>query len=120
MSDFECIQLDDVEKVSVVKFVDEKVMDPSRIEQLGQELMSLAESDDKKKLLINFDNVKFFSSAAINKLIVLEKRMRAQGGKLRLSNLRPEVRDLFSFTNVDSLFDIRCAQDDAIEAFENE
>ena len=46
MSDFECIQLDDVEKVSVVKFVDEKVMDPSRIEQLGQELMSLAESDD--------------------------------------------------------------------------
>ena len=119
-SDFECIQLDDVEKVSVVKFVDEKVMDPGRIEQLGQELMSLAESDDKKQLLINFDNVKFFSSAAINKLIVLEKRMRAQGGKLRLSNLRPEVRDLFSFTNLDSLFDIRGAQDDAIEAFENE
>lgn len=120
MSDFECIQLDDVDKVSVIKFIDEKVMDPSRIEQLGVELMSLAEAEDRNKLLINFDNVKFFSSAAINKLIVLEKRMRAQGGKLRLSNLRPEVRDLFSFTNLDSLFDIRGGQEDAIEAFGNE
>ena len=117
MSDFECIQLANVEEVSVVKFLDEKVMDPGRIEQLGNELMTLAENDDRKHLLINFDNVKFFSSAAINKLIVLEKRMRAQGGKLRLSNLRPEVRDLFSFTNLDSLFDIRGVQDEAIEAF---
>ena len=117
MSDFECIETNDVDDVSVVRFKDEKVVDPARIEEMGNELLSLASSDDHEKLLINFENVKFFSSAAINKLIVLEKRVRASGGKLKLSNLRPEVRDLFSFTNLDNLFSIVERQDDAIEEF---
>jgi len=37
---------------------------------------------------------------------------------LRLSNLRPEVRDLFSYTNLDSLFQIKDNQLDAIESLE--
>lgn len=119
MGQFECIKLDDVDAISVIKFVDDKVMDPSRIEQLGKELMSLTNDDEKKNLLINFENVRFFSSQAINKLIVLDKRMKAAGGKIRLSNLRPEVRDLFSYTNLDSVFVIRDEQSEAIESFDH-
>ena len=118
MEEFECIELNDVEQVSVVKFVDEKVMDPNRIEKMGKELMSL--TDDKEcqeNVLINFENVKFFSSAAINKLIVLERRLKANGRAIRLSNLRPEVRDLFNFTNLDALFKIDSLQTDSIRAF---
>ena len=120
MSDFECIDQNDVEDVAVVKFKDEKVVDPSRIEAMGTELLSLASGDEPRKLLINFENVRFFSSAAINKLIVLEKRVRAQGGLIKLCNLRPEVGDLFNFTNLDNLFPIFDSQDKAIEAFGNE
>lgn len=120
MSDFECIKLQSVDDVAVVKFNDEKVVDPARVEKLGTELLSLAENEEQPKLLINFENVRFFSSAAINKLIVLEKRMRAQGGKLKLSNLRPEVRDLFSFTNLDGLFSIKDEEKEAINSFEQE
>ena len=109
-----------MDDVSVVKFMDEKVVDPARIEKMGTELLSLAGEDEKNKLLINFENVRFFSSAAINKLIVLEKRMRAQGGQLKLSNLRPEVKDLFSFTNLDGLFKITEEQSDAIDSFGSE
>ena len=71
MSDFECIDLQDVDDVSVVKLKDEKVVDPARIEAMGSELLSLATSDDHEKILINFENVTFFSSAAINKLLSL-------------------------------------------------
>lgn len=118
MEDFECIELESVEEISVVKFKDQKVMDPSRIETLGKELLSLVDSDDDaENVLINFENVSFFSSAAINKLIVLEKRIRARGGAIRLSNLRPEVRDLFSYTNLDSMFEIRDEQSQALESF---
>ncbi len=119
MSQFECIELDNVDDVSVVKFMDDKVVDPDRIERLGSELLSLAGDEQRQKLLINFENVRFFSSAAINKLIVLEKRVRSHGGELRLSNLRPEVKDLFSFTNLDGLFNIMDEQTDAIDSFES-
>ncbi len=117
-SELECLELDRVESVAVIKFRDKKVMDPSRIEQLGKELLALIENEDNDCLLINFDNVSFFSSAAINKLIVLEKQVRAKGGKLRLCNLRPEVRDLFSYTSLDQMFQIDQEQTESIEAFQ--
>ncbi|MEM7456828.1 MAG: anti-sigma factor antagonist [Planctomycetota bacterium] len=120
MEQFECIELktENEEQISVVKFKDEKVMDPGRIEQLGNELMEVASRDDNCKLLINFDNVRFFSSQAINKLIVLDRRVKAGGGQIRLSNLRPEVRDLFSYTNLDSVFEIRDEEEDALQSFQ--
>lgn len=117
MDEFQCIELNNVNDVFVVKFKDQKVMDPARIETMGKELMSLVKESDSEKMLINFDNVSFFSSAAINKLIVLEKRVRAQGGQIRLSNLRPEVRDLFSYTNLDSMFEIKSEQKEALASF---
>jgi anti-anti-sigma regulatory factor len=46
----------------------------------------------------------------------LEKRVSARGGQIRLSNLRPEVRDLFSYTNLDSMFDIKDGESEAIES----
>jgi anti-anti-sigma factor len=119
MTKFECIRLDNVDEIAVVRFVDEKVMDPGRIERLGKELLSLVDQPNQN-LLINFENVKFFSSAAINKLIVLEKRIRAGGGQIRLSNLQPEVRDLFSYTNLDNLFEIRDEQTDAMQSFKDD
>lgn len=106
MSEFECIELENVDSVSVVKFKDKRVMDPTRIEKLGKELELVAGSDQGKKLRVDFDNVKFISSAAISKLVVFEKRVRANGGNLRLSNLRPEVRDVFSLARLDTVFDI--------------
>lgn len=111
----ECLECDQIDSVSVVKFKDTKVMDPARIEAMGKELLALCDADDSQNLLINFENVSFFSSAAINKLIVLEKHVRAKGGNLCLSNLRPEVRDLFSYTSLDQLFNIQIDQGAAIE-----
>ena len=126
MTDLQCIEIDSVNDVSVVKLKDEKVMAPAQIETLGAELLSLVETTPTKdgastgtNVLINFENVRFFSSGAINKLIVLEKRVRAGGGKIRLSNMQPEVRDLFSYTNLDQMFDILSNQTEAIESFEN-
>ena len=126
MTDLQCIEIDSVNDVSVVKLKDEKVMAPAQIDTLGAELLTLVETTPTKdgastgtNVLINFENVRFFSSGAINKLIVLEKRVRAGGGKIRLSNMQPEVRDLFSYTNLDQMFDILSNQTEAIESFEN-
>ena len=116
MENYQCLEVDNVDKVAVVKFVDPKVMDPSRIEQMGTELLSILDDEGNEDMVVNFENVSFFSSAAINKLIVLEKHVRARGGEIRLSNLKPEVRDLFSYTHLDELFQIQIDQASAIES----
>ena len=116
MDRYECIELNNVEDVSVVKFIDERMIEPAQIEKLGSELMDAVSGDDGDRVVINFENVCFFSSAAVSKLLVAEKRIRSQGGRLRLSNLRPEVHDVFHLTNLDSVFAIEEEQDAAIES----
>lgn len=114
---FSCIRLTRKNNVAVVRFVDDKVMNADRIAKLGQELLSLADKEGPSRILVNLGNVRFLSSSAINKLIVLDQRLEAGGGELKLSNLNPEVEEVFNITQLDSVFDICADEDEAIESF---
>ncbi len=111
----ETISLEQVDDVRIVRFVDDKISDAAQVEKLGRELLALSESCDAPRIVIDFSNVKFFSSLAINKLIVLEKRVRAKGGKIRLSELAPALREVFGFSQLDRLFTIHDLRTDAIQ-----
>ena len=116
MSDFKCIELQNKDDVTIVKLRDDKVTDADRIATLGEELMTLSQPEGGR-VVINMGNVRFLSSSAINKLIVLERRLSSSGGNLKISNLRPEVEEVFNITQLHSVFDIRSNEDDAINAF---
>jgi len=111
------LEVSEVGTVTVVRFVDRKILDAANIQELGEELFSLVEQDNRKQLLLNFSNVEFMSSAALNKLIVLNKKVQGVGGKLRLSNLRPEILDVFVITRLNTVFDIKPDEADALAAF---
>jgi len=111
------MQVSEVGDVSVVRFVDRKILDEANIQELGQELFQLAEDDNRKKLLLNFVSVEFLSSAALGKLITLDKKVKARGGRLKLSNIRPEIYEVFAITKLNKLFDIKDDEADALAAF---
>lgn len=102
-------------EVSIVRFVDRKIIDVTNIQELGNELFGLVDKDGKKHLLLNFANVEFLSSAAMNKLFILEKKIRAHVGMLRLCNLRPEIYEVFAIMRVNQLFVITNSEDEALK-----
>jgi anti-sigma B factor antagonist len=104
-------------EVAMVRFLDRKIMDPTGINELGDELIALVEKEQRKNLLLNFSGVEFLSSAALNKLIILDKRIKTQGGKLQLCNLRPEIFDIFAVTRLTQLFTIKKTEQEALAAF---
>ncbi len=103
--------------VSTVRFLDKKIVDSACIEQLGEELIALVTQEHRTNLLLNFDGVEFLSSAALNKLLSLHKKAKDQGGKMRLCNLRAEIKEVFTITKLDRVFDIRKTEADGMEAF---
>jgi anti-sigma B factor antagonist len=103
--------------VTLVHFVDRKIIDAANIQEMGDELFALLDRDNRKQLLLSFANVEFLSSAALNKLIVLDRKVKAAGGKLALSNLRPEIQEVFAITRLNQLFDIRPTEAEALKAF---
>lgn len=111
------LQLSPVGDVTVVRFVDRKILDEANIQELGQELFQLIEEEGRKNLLLNFSSVEFLSSAALGKLITLDKKVKAHAGKLKLSNIRPEIYEVFAITKLNKLFDIKDDEADALASF---
>jgi anti-sigma B factor antagonist len=71
-----------------------------------------------KKLLLSLCSVDFLSSAALGKLITLDKKTMARGGALKLSNVCPDLSQVFSVTRLDRLFDIEKDEADALASFQ--
>jgi anti-sigma B factor antagonist len=104
-------------EVTIVRFVDRKILDESNIQEMGQELFQLVEEENRKNLLLDFTNVEFLSSAALGKLITLDKKVKLHGGRLKLSGIRPQIYEVFAITKLNKLFDIKDDEADALAAF---
>lgn len=111
------LEVSEVGDVTVVRFVDRKILDEASIQELGTELFQLVEQENRGKLVLNFSKVDFLSSAALGKLITLDKKVKARSGKLKLSNIRPEIYEVFAITKLNKLFDIKHDEADALAAF---
>jgi anti-sigma B factor antagonist len=103
--------------VAMVRFLDRKIIDAANIQELGDELFGLVEKESRKNLLLNFASVEFLSSAALNKLIILDKKVKAHTGKMRLCNLKPEIYEVFAITRLNQLFDIKNTEQEALAGF---
>lgn len=111
------LNVSEVGEVTVVRFVDRRILDEANIQEMGQELFQIVEDQGKKQLLLNFSGVEFLSSAALGKLITLDKRVKAHSGKLMLSNIRPEIYEVFKITRLNTTLDIKDDEADALAAF---
>ena len=53
--------------------------------------------------------LEYISSAGLGVLLKTQKRLLASNGKLRLSGLKPHLRDIFTYSGFDQLFEIEPA-----------
>ena len=112
------LEVSEIGDVSVIRFVDRRILDAANIEGLGDELFGLVENDHRKQLLLNFTGVEFLSSAALNKLIILDKKVKSHSGKLVLCDLRQEIKEVFAITRLDQLFTISDSESAALAEFQ--
>lgn len=117
MAEIGRLEVSEVGGVAVVRFVDRKILDEANIQELGKELFALVEEDNRKSLLLNFANVEFLSSAALGKLITLDKKVKVHGGRLKLCNIRPEIYEVFAITKLNKLFDIKEDEAAGLDSF---
>ena len=111
------LEAEEIGDVTVVSFMDRKILDEQNIQVIGEQLFSLVDDSGRKKLLLNFGNVEYMSSAALGKLITLNKKVQAAGGKLVLCNIDPQIREVFEITRLDKLFVIKNDEQEALQVF---
>jgi anti-sigma B factor antagonist len=117
MSQYRRIDVSKTGDVTLVRFQDKKILDESMIEEFGTELFGLIDLDNRKAILLNFEGVEFLGSAALGKLITLDRKVKGRQGRLKLSNICPEILEVFEVTKLNRVFDIRSSEEDALAAF---
>lgn len=103
--------------VTVVNFVDRKILDEQNIQIIGEQLFSLVDEESCKKMLLNFGNVEYLSSAALGKLITLNKKLQNAKGKLVLCNIDRNIHEVFEITKLDRFFKIVKDEQTGLQSF---
>ena len=92
--------------VTIVTFSEERIVDEEQIRELQESFKSIIEKNQDKELILNFANVKFMTSALLGLLVRVHKKVCELGGRLRLSNLDPNLRKVFEITQLTKIFEI--------------
>ena len=111
------LEVEDIQDVTVVNFTDKKILDEQNIQVIGEQLFSLVDELGRRKVLLNFKNVEFLSSAALGKLITLNRKLQSAGGKLVLCEIDPQIYEVFEITKLNKLFTIHKGEQDGLQAF---
>ena len=117
MPEYQRLEVTEVGDVTVVRFRNRRITEDIDIQELGSEMFSLVEDGKRKKLLLNFSTVEFLGSAALGKLITLDRKMKAQGGVLKFSNIGQNIYEVFVITKLNQFFEIKEDEADALAAF---
>jgi len=70
-----------------------------------------------RKFLIDFEDAGYVDSSGLGVLVSLSKKIREEGGDLRICGLNEDLRTLFELTKLDTLFDIAEDRGTALDDF---
>ncbi len=116
MGSYQHFEVSESGDVSIVNFKSDRIMEADMIDELGGELVQLADTDTSK-ILLDFSNIAFLSSAALSRLIVMHKHCLANAVSLKLSGMTPDIEKVFTVTRLNTLFDIHAEQAGALASF---
>jgi anti-sigma B factor antagonist len=101
--------------VRVARIVGELVLyEQATIQEIGAALYDAGLAGDITTLVVNLRGVNYASTEVLAKLLSLNKRMEAARKRLILCDLGPMVTDALHGMRIDSLFDIRETEHEAL------
>lgn len=83
-------------------------------QELKQKVLEELESGERK-FVVDFDKTGYIDSSGLGVLVSLSKKIREQGGELRLAGLNEDLRTLFELTKLDTLFKISDSRAEALQ-----
>ncbi len=85
-------------------------------QELKQKVLDELEKGERK-FLVDFSDTGYIDSSGLGVLVSLSKKIREQGGELRLASLNEDLRTLFELTKLDTLFRIADSREAGLESF---
>ena|SRR5437762_12568023 len=90
----------------IAVYVDQRVLDESAVQTVRDTLLSLADEQTSGVLTLDLKGVDYLGSAMLETLINMYRKLKANGSRLVLQNLQPQVYEVFEVTKLHELLEI--------------
>lgn len=104
-------------EVLIISIDEVRLVDGSAIDQCHREIVEVLEKGEESCAVLHFGRVNFMSSAALGMLVRVHRKCKEYKIALKLSNITPEILQVFKITSLDKLFDIHADVAQAMQAF---
>src|SRR5262249_49495343 len=84
-------------------------LDEETLYRIRAQLLALTEERSESELFLDFGNVEYVSSEALDTLVGLHRKLLARGRHLTVGNLSPQVHEVFAVTSLGRLLNLRLA-----------
>lgn len=105
--------------VTVVSFRNASILDMPVVQAIADELFALIDKQAQKKILLDFDAVRFLSSQMIGTLIALQKKSKGIGGRVILCGLKPEPLKVFKIMKLDKVLEFALDEHEGFKKIES-
>ena len=116
MADRELLEITRNGDVAIVGFNMATISSVSGISEISEKIRDHITEHKPKKLLIDFDGVKFFSSQMLGVLVDVWRRLKEYDGMVRISGIDAQLSRVFRITNLDKIFEFYPDRKTALEA----
>lgn len=110
-----------MENIEIKKIDDHKVviylkgrLDVGVAGDIEEKLMELIESEHIRYMVLNMEAVEYMSSSGFRVSIALLRRLKDEGGSLKISNLKQAVKRIFEVIELTTLFEIYDTEAEAL------
>lgn len=100
-------------EVTVATIAKAKMLDATNVVSFGELALEYVQAHQGLKLLVNFQNVQYMSSAGLTELLRINEAMKPQHTAVHLCGLNDDISNVFRITNLDKVFVIHAT--DSVE-----
>jgi anti-sigma B factor antagonist len=74
-------------------------------------------SGGAEKLVVNFEQLNFISSAGLRVLLATAKKLKGSAGELRICGLNATVQEVFDISGFSTILNVQATEDEALSSF---
>jgi anti-sigma B factor antagonist len=116
VSEKSSVEITSVRSAAVVAFKNASISNVEEIATASKRIKEFVEEKHPKELVIDFEGVRFFSSAVLGLLLDIRAKLKTYDGEVVISAINPQLYRVFKITHLDKIFKFFPDKEDAVKA----
>ena len=109
--------IQEISGVTIVDFGSSSLLEGTVVEAIGRQLTDLVANQARRKILLDFSQVRFLSSSMLGVLLQTRKQLEAIKGRMAICGLRQELQKVFKVSKLEKLFKFYDKEEQALNSF---